>query len=69
MGCSNDKYATNLKEILCMLQSRTAVSEQGTDVPLTEKIPDFASMLLGLNKGMYLVDSSGGRWSVQLQSL
>jgi uncharacterized membrane protein len=57
MSSSNAKYTTYLKEINCMLQSCIAISEQGAHFSLTENFLDFASFLLGFNKGMYLVES------------
>jgi hypothetical protein len=52
----NYKCTTHLEEINCILQSCIAVIEQPSDFALTENFHDFASLLLGFNKGMYLVE-------------
>jgi hypothetical protein len=49
--------ASHLKKISCLLQSCIAVCEQGTHFSVVEKFLDFVSFLLGLNKGMYLVEN------------
>jgi hypothetical protein len=68
VNASHPDYATHLKEIDCILQSSIAIREQGADFPLTEEFLKFASILLGFNKGVYLVEGSEECWSVPPES-
>jgi hypothetical protein len=52
-----------------MLQSYFAVMEQCAHLPSMKKSFDCAAVLLGINKGMYLVEGSEVWWSVHPQSL
>jgi hypothetical protein len=47
-----------MEKIKSLLQSCLAILEQGTHFALAEESPDFAVVLLGLNKGMNLLECS-----------
>jgi hypothetical protein len=59
----------HLKEIKPLLQSRLAFLQQCAHISLTEKSLDFATLLLGLNKGMDLMEGSESDSKYQLPSL
>jgi hypothetical protein len=56
--CSNPKSVAHLKEINGMLQPYITSIEQCAHLRPPEESLDFAAVLLGFNKGMYLVESS-----------
>jgi hypothetical protein len=53
------QHTTHLKKINCILQSRFAIIEQGTDFALTKESLDFGALLLGFKKGVYFMESPG----------
>jgi hypothetical protein len=57
----------HLKKIKPSLQSCLAFLEQCTHLALTEKVLDFATLLLGLNKGMDLMESP--KWQISVSTL
>jgi hypothetical protein len=62
---SQRRSGTHLKKIKGLLQSCLAILEQCAHFTLMEKAPYFVFVLLGLNKGVYLVQCP--KWSDQSQ--
>jgi hypothetical protein len=56
MSCGNAKLMTHLEKIKPLLQSRLAFLQQTAHLTMAEKALDFATLLLGLNKGVDLME-------------